>query len=290
LRRSGERGAEVHPVSCRAPSTGILRSIRNLLAEPRLAGVDVDSDDRVELHRRILGEKKMIRQVFEEIYRLCTDLDERYFTGAGRRVELGAGASLMKEFIADIVVTDIKPARHLDLVLDALDMPFPDGSVRAFYGLECFHHLSRPEDFFRELSRTLAPGGGCILIEPYHGPVARRLYTRLFDSEGFDPEQKEWSAPEKEMGPMRGANQALSYVVFTRDRRIFDARYPDMKLVVERPLNNYLRYLASGGLNFRPLLPAALAPLLKLGELALAPVNRIFALHHVIVLRKETHP
>jgi SAM-dependent methyltransferase len=266
---------------------GVFQRIRDLLAEPRLAGVDMDSDDRLALHRLILREKQLIRRVFEEIYRLCADLDTRFFTGAGRRVELGAGASLMKDSIPDVVVTDVKFARHLDLVIDALAMPFPDGSVRVFYGLECFHHLARPEDFFRELSRTLAPGGGCILIEPYYGPIARRLYAGLFDSEGFDPGQKEWSAAEPAMGPMRGANQALSYVVFARDRRIFEARYPELKLVMERPLNNYLRYLVSGGLNFRPLLPAALAPLLRVCEAALMPINRIFALHHVIVLKKD---
>lgn len=265
-----------------------MQRLRELLAEPRMAGVDIDSDARITIHRRILSEKKLIRQVFAEIYRLCAELDERCLSGAGRRVELGAGASLMKDFFRDMITTDVKPARHLDLVLDALSMPLRDASVRAFYAIDCFHHLPRPEDFFSELSRTLVPGGGCILIEPYYGPVARQLYKRLFASEDFDPRQEKWSAPERAMGAMRGANQALSYVVFTRDREIFARRYPDLRLVLERPLNHYLRYLASGGLNFRPLLPAALAPLLRLCELALKPLNRILALHHVIVLRKET--
>lgn len=270
------------------PRKSLFERLRDFLAEPRMAGVDIDGDARIAVHRRILREKKMIREVFAELYRLCVDLDARYFSSSGVRVELGAGASLMKEFVPGLIVTDLKPARHLDLVLDAFHVPFRDASVGAFYAIDCFHHLPRPESFFSELRRTLAPGGGSVLIEPYYGPVARRLYKRLFATEDFDREQKEWSVPEPTMGPMRGANQALSYVVFTRDRKIFESRYPDLELLAERPLDHYLRYFLSGGLNFRPLVPAAAAPLLKLCELALKPLNRVFALHHVIVLRKRS--
>ena len=270
----------------RAAPGGFIARLRDLLAEPRMAGVDIESDARIAVHREILREKKMIRQVFSEIYRLCADLDGRLFSGAGRRVELGSGASLMKDFFPAVVTTDVRPARHLDLVLDALSLPFRDRSVRAFYAIDCFHHLPDPDRFFAELSRALVPGGGCILIEPYYGPVARLLYKRLFASEDFDTGQKEWGA-DKGMGSMRGANQALSYVVFTRDRKIFEARYPGLEILAERPLDSYLRYLASGGLNFRPLLPAATAPLLRLCEQALRPLSRLLALHHVIVLGKR---
>jgi SAM-dependent methyltransferase len=277
-------------MSLEVPRKSLFERLRDFLAEPRMAGVNIDGDARIAVHRRILGEKKMIRQVFEEVYRLCVDLDRRFFSAAGVRVELGAGASLMKAFVPGLIVTDVKPARHLDLALDAFHMPFRDASVGAFYGIDCFHHLPRPDDFFSELRRSLAPGGGCVLIEPYYGPVARRLYKNLFASEDFDPEQKEWNARARALGPMRGANQALSYVVFARDRKIFERRYPDLEIVAERPLDSYLRYLASGGLNFRPLAPAAAAPLLKLCERALKPLNHIFALHHVIALRKELTP
>ncbi len=249
-----------------------------------MAGVEMESGARIDAHRRILREKAMIRQVFEDIYAMCAALDEKYFSAAGRRVELGAGASLMKEFLPGIVTTDVEAARHLDAVVDAQAMPFRAASVRAFYGIDCFHHLPRPEDFFAELLRTLAPGGGAVLVEPYYGPVARLLYKRLFASEDFDPAQPAWS---RAMGSMRGANQALSYVVFARDRKLFESRYPELPIVCARPLPHYLRYLASGGLNFCALLPAAAAPLLRGCERALSPLARLLALHHVVVLRKK---
>src|SRR5262249_36099423 len=160
--------------------------------------------------------------------------------------ELGAGASLVKELFPATIVSDVEPAPHLDLVADAEALPLGASAVRAFYAIDCFHHLKRPDNFFAELERTLAPGGGCVLVEPYHGPAARLLYKRLFTTENFDSSQRPWSAPDRAMGSMRGANQALSHIVFARDRKIFQARYPRLRVVEERPLTHYLRYLASG--------------------------------------------
>lgn len=267
---------------------GLLRRLRDRLAEPRLATIDVDGEQFVAAHREILFEKRSVQQLFQELYRLCVDLDRRHFAGAGASVELGAGSSFFKRLCPDIVTTDIKLATHLDMVVDALRMPFSNASIRAYYGIECFHHFNDPDRFFRELQRTLVPGGGCILIEPFHGPVARWFYRRLFDSESFEPDQVEWTTPAG--GPMRGANQALSYIVFARDRDKFNARYRDLRILREFPLNNYLRYLGSGGLNFRTLLPAFLVPVARSCEIALAPMSRVLALHHVIVLRKEPQP
>ena len=267
---------------------GLVRWLRDRLAEPRLATIDVDGEQFTAAHREILLGKRSVQQLFTELYRLCVDLDRRHFTGAGASIELGAGSSFFKRLCPGIVTTDIKLATHLDMVVDALRMPFPNASIRAFYGIECFHHFNDPDLFFRELLRTLVPGGGCVLIEPYHGPVARWFYRRLFDSESFEPDQVEWRTPAG--GPMRGANQALSYIVFARDRDHFNATYRDLRILLEFPLNNYLRYLGSGGLNFRSLLPPFLVPAARVCEMALSPMSRFLALHHVIVLRKDPRP
>jgi hypothetical protein len=54
---------------------------------------------------------------------------------------------------------------------------------------------------------------------------------------------------------MEGANQALSYIVFERDRERFERLFPDLEIVEQSWIANYPRYLLSGGLNFRQLLP-----------------------------------
>jgi hypothetical protein len=129
------------------------------------------------------------------------------------------------------------------------------------------------------------PGGGIILIEPYHGLFASFLFKRLFRTEGFDKSMPGWNVPMD--GPMNGANQALSYVVFDRDWALFAKRYPQLEIVHQAPLTNYVRYLVSGGLNFRQLAPNFLIPVLKLVEALLSPLRRHLALHHVIVVRRN---
>lgn len=263
----------------------MISSIRGLLAEPRLKNVHYDSDELIQVHRKILLEKPMIRQVFEELYRTCRQLDEKYLQGTGSRIELGAGSSFFRQVYPDIISTDIKQGAHLDRVLDAQSMDLPSQSVRAFYAIHCFHHLPEPMRFFQELDRVLVPGGGCVLIEPYHGPVASWFFKRMFATETFNKNQESWETAST--GVMVGANQALSYLVFKRDRRRFEASCPQLEIVHSAPLPNYLRYLLSGGLNFRALAPRFTIGLLKGIETILRPLRSTFALHHVIVLRKK---
>ena len=262
----------------------LLKKLRNALREPRLDDVDIDGDDRIAVHREILQRKPMLKGVFDEIYEKLWRLDQKHFEGEGKRVEIGAGVSGFKKLHPDLVTTDILPAEHLDMVLDAHAMDLPDASVRAFFGLNCFHHFHDPEQFFRELLRTLVPGGGCILVEPYYGPVAARFYENVFDSETFDSSQERW---QSDAGVMQDANQALSCIVFQRDRDRFERLFPELEIVEARWLRNYPRYLLSGGLNFRQLLPSFTIPVIKAMELLLVPVGRLCALHHYIVLRKR---
>ncbi len=263
----------------------LLKKFIRFLAEPRLKGIDVDSDDLVKIHRQIMLEKPMMNQVFKGFYDSCIYYDKKYFSNKGLRIEIGAGVSFFKDIYPEIISTDIKKADNLDRVLDALDMDLEDNSVRAFYGLNCFHHFPEPRKFFSELQRTLIKGGGCILIEPYYGPVAAKMYKNLFDTEIFDPEQENW---ETEAGFMLGANQALSYIVFIKDRTKFESEFPELEIVKTKVMNNYLRYLVSGGLNFRSLLPSFMSPVIKFLEFLLRPFNRILGLHYAIIIRKKT--
>lgn len=255
------------------------------MQEPEVAGCPVDGIARFEAHRSVLRRKAMIRGVFDEFHQTFAQLDRRYFTGAGLVVELGAGVYPVRETLPEVLATDIVPAPHLDRVIDASAMELDDTSVHAFYLQNVFHHFPQPSLFFAELERTLQPGGGAILIEPASGPLAAWLYPRLFASEGYDKRATAWETAVG--GPMSGANQALSHLVFDRDFARFQSEHPMLEVVHRDVLGNWPRYLLSGGLNFRPLLPAAGNGLLKLSERLLAPLRRTLGLHRVIVLRKR---
>lgn len=261
-------------------------NLSQALTEPELKGLDMESPERIKIHAKILSRKKIMRNVFHTFYKTCMSLDRKYFGEvSGQRVELGAGVSLFKQYYPDVKITDIKPAEHLDAIIDAQKMNFPDASVRSLFGLNIFHHIPNPDLFFKEVLRVIPAGGGCVLIEPYYGPVASFMYRRLFASETFDKRDPQWASEKR--GAMLGANQALSHNIFIRDRKRFEEQYPEIEIVYHKPMTNYLQYLISGGLNFRSLCPDALAWLITLVEKILYPFSGWLALHYVIVLRKK---
>lgn len=248
--------------------------------------MDVDGSERLELHGKVLERKRMLREVFVEFHHAFHRLADRYFKVEGLEVELGAGIAPMRNSYPEVLATDIVATEQLDMALNAEAMSLDDHSARVFYGQNCFHHFPHPDRFFTELERTLKIGGGAILIEPFHGPFAAFLYKRLFKSEGFDMHFPSWETPST--GPMNGANQALSYIVFVRDRQAFERKHPGLEIVHQEICGNYLRYLISGGLNFRQLLPDALIPVLKVVEKLLYPLRRVLALHHIVVIRRKS--
>jgi len=262
-----------------------MKALRDFLSDPSLRTLDVDGPERLELHEKVLERKRMLREVFVEFHYSFHRLAGRYFKGAGLEIELGAGIAPMRDSYPEVLATDIVASERLDRAINAEAMDLDDSSVKAFYGQNCFHHFPHPDQFFTELQRTLKPGGGAILIEPYYGAFAAFLYKRLFKSEGFDMHFGSWETPST--GPMNGANQALSYIVFVRDRKLFETKYPDLQIVHQEVCGNYPRYLISGGLNFRQLLPDALIPVIKFVEKLLYPVRRLLALHHIVVIRRK---
>lgn len=261
-----------------------MRVLLNWLRDPLLAGMDVDGAKRLELHRKMLEKKRMLREVFTDFHHLFRRLEEQFLSGEGARVELGAGVSPMRDSYPEVLATDIVDAPHLDKVVNAETMDLRDKSVKVIYGQNCFHHFPHPDRFFQELNRVLVPGGGCILLEPYYGPFATYLYKRLFRTEGFDKTYPSWETPV--VGPMNGANQALSYIVFIRDKNLFETRHKNLKIVHRETAGNYLKYLISGGLNFRQMLPDSFTGFIGFVEKIISPLNRWVALHHVVVIRK----
>lgn len=262
-----------------------MKMLLDRLRDPLLNGMNVDGEGRLALHRKMLEKKRMLRVAFADFHHIFRNLEQKFLSGEGTKVELGAGISPMRDSYPEVLATDIVAANHLDKVINAEAMEFPDKSIKVIYGQNCFHHFPHPTLFFDELNRVLVPGGGAILLEPYYGPFASFLYKRLFRTEGFDKTYPSWDTPV--VGPMNGANQALSYIVFVRDKELYETRYPDLKIVHQEIVGNYLKYLISGGLNFRQLLPDSCTEFVGLLEDFFSPLNKWVALHHVVVIRKS---
>ena len=55
--------------------------------------------------------------------------------------------------------------------IDALDLPFADGSVDLLYGYAFVHHLPDVDAFLAEAVRALAPGGRCVFVDNAYAPL-----------------------------------------------------------------------------------------------------------------------
>jgi SAM-dependent methyltransferase len=257
----------------------------DFLREPEVVNLEVDGVERIRAHRDVIQRKAMIRCVFREIHDRLLHLERSIISGNGLRLEIGSGAFPLREADSGVLATDLMPNNDFDRVLNAEEMDLEDNSVRVIFGQNCFHHLPHPERFFTELRRVLVPGGGTILVEPFSGPFARFVFRHLFSSETFDVDMPGWNSEIQ--GSMSGANQALSYIVFGRDRQLYDRMFPDLPMVHQEILSNGLRYILSGGLNFRQLAPDFTIPAVRLFEKIATPIEKIIGLHQILVIRKR---
>jgi SAM-dependent methyltransferase len=177
---------------------------------------------------------------------------------------------------------DLRPGADVSVVASALQMPFVERSVSTVLMLNVLHHLPDPAKFFGECVRVLKPGGRVCMIEPFVSPLSRRL-IRPLHHEPWD-ESADWSLPS--MGPMTGANMAMPWIIFCRDRVRYDTIFPD--LPVERIVpHTILLYLLSGGVSMRSMLPGALFGLVRTAETALSPLAIFLASAMTITLRRR---
>jgi hypothetical protein len=89
------------------------------------------------------------------------------------------------------------------------------------------------------------------MIEPWVCGWSRLIYGH-FHHEAFLPEADSWEIPES--GPLSGANGALPWIIFVRDRKVLDRKLPELEIEEISPMMP-LRYLVSGGVSMRNLVP-----------------------------------
>ena len=90
------------------------------------------------------------------------------------------------------------------------------------------------------------------------------------------------------------SNQALSWMVFSRDRAQFEKLFPDLKIEAAEFLP-WLAYLLSGGVTMRHLIPSFFNRPIQGLEYLLSPLSPALTLHWHIRLRKspanqQAHP
>ncbi len=239
----------------------------------------LDSEERTLHHRELLKSKVFLRRLYSEWYQIfqrsLVDLPNE------RTLELGSGGGFLKEIIPNVLTSDIIELSYTDMTFSALDMPFDDDSLGAIFMIDTFHHIPDARIFLQEAQRTIAVEGKLVMIEPANSWWGRFIYQR-FHHEPFDP-SGDWSFPTS--GPLSGANGALPWIVFERDRSGFEKEFPRLSI---ESLNYHtpFRYLISGGFSYPSLMPAFTFPFWTHVDKLLARINKNCSMFVTIVLKK----
>ncbi len=254
--------------------------LKQWLAHPLLRGLDVDDPRTTTLRRQIMRDNRFLRQIYREWYQA---LSAALPAVPGSILELGSGAGFCSELIPDLITSEVFWMDHIRLVIDGQRLALRRASLRAIVMTDVLHHLPNVRDFFREAARCVKPGGVLAMIEPWVSSWSRMIYAHLHH-EPFRPQTPDWEFPPH--GPLTSANGALPWMVFERDRAQFEREFPQWRIEVLQPIMPF-RYLVSGGVSLRPLMPGWSFGLWRGLEKGFEPWMKSWAMFALIVLRRE---
>jgi len=258
------------------------QTLINWLRMPEADNIaNLDVPEALSVHHGFIRQKTFLNKVYQDSYLKFKQLLEPISQNMNI-VELGSGSGFIKEVIPQAISSDILEVPTVDISFSGEKIPFKSQSVDAFLMIDVFHHVKDSKIFLDEMQRCLKPGGKILMIEPANSLWGRFIWIN-FHHEQFNP-QAGWKVDGE--GPMSDANGALPWIVFSRDKEKFQNDYPELSIGLFRT-HTPLRYLISGGLTLKQLLPGFCYPLIKFLELLLTPFNHWIGMFYLIELKKK---
>lgn len=255
----------------------MIETIKMLLAHPDTLDLSIDDPRTTERRRSIIQSNTFLSQIYDEWYRLlCGCIPP----GTGRVLELGSGAGFLSQYVPGLITSEVFSCSDIQVVLDGRQLPFSSASLKMIAMVDVFHHVPDSRALLREAQRCVRSGGSIVMIEPWVSTWSRLIYTRLHH-EPFNTHTENWTFPES--GPLSSANGALPWIIFERDRSQFESAFRDLAIREVRPFMPF-RYLVSGGVSMRQLMPASTFRLWRKIERWLDPWSHhlsMFALIHL---------
>jgi len=243
--------------------------------------LNLDAPETTILHRNIILRKKFLKKLYVEWYNnflnILPDLPE------GKILEIGSGGGFLKDLNNTIITSDIQALPNCDLTFNAEKMPFDDNSLSAIFMINVLHHIPNTEQFLKEAQRTLKKDGILFMSEPANTWFSRLIYKNVH-IEPFNTDVKKWNFPSS--GPLSGANGALPWIIFERDRNIFIENFKNLK-ILEMKLHTPFRYLLSGGLSYKTPFPGWSFKAVTFFEKLWKPFYRYFAMFQIIKVVKK---
>jgi hypothetical protein len=167
-------------------------------------------------------------------------------------LELGSGTSPLKQFLSNVITSDVLDLDYLDLVFDCHEIDkleaIKDNSIDVITLTNVLHHLKSPIAFLNRAASKLKSGGKVIATEPFFSMLSTPLFKYLH----HEPVDFRISEPElgEVQGPLASANIALPWLIFFRRRGWLQQlnKNFDIATVSTRPFSA-VSYMATGGIS-----------------------------------------
>jgi len=222
-------------------------------------------------NRTRLGANKNLLFWYRELYR---DQFKEFPNPAALSIlEIGSGTSPLKQFLPNVVTSDVLELDYLDLVfdcheIDKLDI-IKDNSLDVITVTNVLHHLKSPIAFLNRAASKLKSGGKLIATEPFFSVLSTAIFTYLHH-EPVDFRISEPVLGDVE-GPLASANIALPWLIFFRRpewRQRLNNNF-DLASLSVRPFSA-LSYMVTGGISRRLPVPRFLFRMLFPVDLVLS--------------------
>jgi SAM-dependent methyltransferase len=222
-------------------------------------------------NRARLGANKNLLFWYRELYR---DQFKDFANPAALSIlEIGSGTSPLKQFLSNVVTSDVLDLDYLDLVFDCHEIDkldaIEDNSLDVITLTNVLHHLKSPIAFLNRAASKLKPGGKVIATEPFFSLLSTVIFKYLHH------EPVDFRIPEPDLGhvqgPLSSANIALPWLIFFRRpewlKRLND--HFDLTRFLTKPFSA-VSYMVTGGISHRMPVPGFLYRMLFRVDLALS--------------------
>jgi len=222
-------------------------------------------------NRARLGANKNLLFWYRELYR--DQFKDVPNPAALSILEIGSGTSPLKQFLLNVVTSDVLDLDYLDLVFDCHEIDkldaIEDNSLDVITLTNVLHHLKSPIAFLNRAASKLKSGGKVIATEPFFSLLSTVIFRYLHH------EPVDFRIPEPDLGdvqgPLSSANIALPWLIFFRRpewlQRLND--HFDLTRFFTRPFSA-VSYMVTGGISHRMPVPGFLYRMLFRVDLALS--------------------
>jgi SAM-dependent methyltransferase len=222
-------------------------------------------------NRARLGANKNLLFWYRELYR---DQFKDFSNPAALSIlEIGSGTSPLKQFLSNVVTSDVLDLSYLDLVFDCHEIDkldaIKDNSLDVITLTNVLHHLKSPIAFLKRAAKKLKSGGKVIATEPFFSVLSTVIFKYLHH------EAVDFRVSEPELGgvqgPLASANIALPWLIFFRKREWLQRLNDnfDLATLSVRPFSA-LSYMVTGGISHRLPVPRFLYRILFPVDLAIS--------------------